>query len=91
MRLGEVTVTVYADGSTGMRLSPPHGSLGTVELLRRAAGSLTHSADLAEAERLPVVCAACGATALGVVAETSGKTVLRAATLSRCSQTRRPS
>jgi hypothetical protein len=74
--IGEVTVTLYADGSRGMRLSPPHGSLGTVELLRQAAASLTHSADLAEAERLPVVCVTCGTTAVGVIADTSGKTVL---------------
>lgn len=74
--VGTVVVTLYGDGSTGLQLSPPYGSMETADILRRAANALAGSAELAEADRLPVVCTVCAETATGVLADPSGATLL---------------
>lgn len=72
----EVGVVFYSDGAREIRLSPPHGDPGTSRLLREAAATLTSSAEIEEAERVPMNCPTCGELSAGVRAELTGALLL---------------
>ena len=64
-----ITVTLYADGSTGLSLSAMERP---VEDLRKAAARLEGYAASIERENEPVVCEACGTSPTGVRAAPDG-------------------
>jgi hypothetical protein len=80
--MDEVTVTAelgvvfYSDGGREIRLSPSYGDPGTSKLLREAAATLTSSAGIYEAERVPMNCPTCGELSAGVLADPMGALVL---------------
>lgn len=76
MVTAEVGVVFYSDGGREIRLSPPYGDPGTPKLLREAAATLTSSAGIYEAERVPMNCPTCGELSAGVRADPTGALVL---------------
>lgn len=64
-----ITVTLYADGSTGLSLSPMEHP---VEDLRIAAARLEGYAASIERENEPVLCEACGTSPTGIRAAPDG-------------------
>jgi hypothetical protein len=65
-----LTVTLEADGSTGLSLSPTEHP---VEALRKAASLLERYAASIESENEPVRCETCGSSPTGVRATPDGQ------------------
>lgn len=65
----QVTVTLAADGTTGIQLSDTDRP---GDVLRAAASSLERLAASIEREQEPIVCATCGAAPAGIRAAPSG-------------------
>ena len=64
-----ITVTLHADGSTGLSLSPMEHP---VEDLRKAAARLEGYAASIERENEPILCEACGTSPTGIHAAPDG-------------------